>query len=319
MELRVEVVGASVNCDISGDIGQVTASVTAEGLVQVEILDDLPNDQECCTITLTGDVEDTFELRPLRGDVNFSGIVNATDKNLVKGKIGHPIDQGDNFIYDVNMSGTINATDKNLVKGWIGGNAGTCPGGGRGAGIGVDPLPAGIADGAPQTDGPGISALAGTQLELRPVDGSGEVTALTPYTTYEVHYDSDLDAVSDYILFAVATAPGQGLSAASAPSAGDWSATGQFTFIDFVDDWDAPISAPGYPAGYWRYQMVTDEAGPTGVPGSQGHLCSITTEGPGQFDLHLYLAWTDPATQVVVETQTQAAYTVASPGGGTGG
>ena len=44
--------------------------------------------------------------------------MNATDKNLVKGKIGAALDAAV-FIYDVNATGAINATDKNLVKGWI--------------------------------------------------------------------------------------------------------------------------------------------------------------------------------------------------------
>ena len=69
----------------------------------------------------------TFTVRTLAGDVNRSGRVNATDKNLVKGKIGEPPLSADDFLYDVNLSGRINATDKNLVKGWIGRTAAVCP------------------------------------------------------------------------------------------------------------------------------------------------------------------------------------------------
>ena len=108
------------------------------------------------------------------------------------------------------------------------------------------------------------------------------------------------------------------------PPSGDWSATGEFVFIDLVADWGAPFDAFGYPVGYWRYQMVTDEMGPAfgsgsaPTAGSSGHLCNITTEGLGQLDLDLYLAWVDDPTQTVVETQTQAAFVVVGPTGGTG-
>ncbi|MCH7813481.1 MAG: hypothetical protein IID40_05615, partial [Planctomycetes bacterium] len=70
--------------------------------------------------------EDSYAVRTLAGDVNGSGVVNATDKNLVKGKINRALDNGD-FVNDVNASGVINATDKNLTKGWIGHTAALCP------------------------------------------------------------------------------------------------------------------------------------------------------------------------------------------------
>ncbi|MCP4249228.1 MAG: hypothetical protein GY778_19465 [bacterium] len=93
-----------------------------------------PPDEHCYSIDLTGMqtlaanedlVFNALTLNVLRGDVNASGIVNATDKNLVKGNINKPVNI-DKFIYDVNASGLINATDKNLTKGWIGGTL-VCP------------------------------------------------------------------------------------------------------------------------------------------------------------------------------------------------
>ncbi|MCH7812815.1 MAG: matrixin family metalloprotease [Planctomycetes bacterium] len=78
----------------------------------------LPN-TECCTLLLTGGATGSQVIKMLQGDVNGSGRVNATDKNLVKGKIGPPPLVCDDFFYDVNTSGRINATDKNLVKGKI--------------------------------------------------------------------------------------------------------------------------------------------------------------------------------------------------------
>ncbi|MCP4249223.1 MAG: hypothetical protein GY778_19440, partial [bacterium] len=81
---------------------------------------------DCCTVILSGDAVDQYDLSALAGDVNGSGVVNATDKNLVKGNISNAVD-ADKFVFDVNASGTINATDKNLTKGWIGTSAILCP------------------------------------------------------------------------------------------------------------------------------------------------------------------------------------------------
>ena len=72
-------------------------------------------------MTLGGGATGNQVIKMLQGDVNGSGRVNATDKNVVKGKITTqtPPLFGDDFFYDVNMSGRINATDKNFVKGRI--------------------------------------------------------------------------------------------------------------------------------------------------------------------------------------------------------
>ena len=72
-------------------------------------------------MTLGGGATGSQVIKMLEGDVNGSGRVNATDKNIVKGKITSltPPLADDDFFYDVNMSGRVNATDKNLVKGRI--------------------------------------------------------------------------------------------------------------------------------------------------------------------------------------------------------
>ncbi len=85
----------------------------------------LPNG-ECCELVLSGGATGTAMIQILEGDVNQNGIVNATDKNLVKGKIGRTLD-AENFVFDVNMTGTINATDKFLVKAEIGEVVAVCP------------------------------------------------------------------------------------------------------------------------------------------------------------------------------------------------
>ncbi len=110
-------VSAVVSCQNSLYAGSVDAALVDADTVRVT-MSPLP-DEDCCTITLSGDVGDGFVVRTLAGDVDRSDRVNATDKNLVKGKIGAALDAAV-FIYDVNATGAINATDKNLVKGWIG-------------------------------------------------------------------------------------------------------------------------------------------------------------------------------------------------------
>ncbi|MCH7702209.1 MAG: hypothetical protein IID37_11020 [Planctomycetes bacterium] len=98
-----------------------TVTVSTDGMTVTADFDPpLPN-TECCTITLGGGALGSQLIKILQGDVDGSGRVNATDKNLVKGKITSrsPPLAGDDFFYDVNMSGRINATDKNLVKGKI--------------------------------------------------------------------------------------------------------------------------------------------------------------------------------------------------------
>ena len=96
-------------------------TVSTDGLeVTAKFEPPLPN-TECCTMTLGGGAGGSQVIKILQGDVNGSGRVNATDKNLVKGKITSrdPPLAGDDFFYDINMSGRINATDKNLVKGRV--------------------------------------------------------------------------------------------------------------------------------------------------------------------------------------------------------
>ena len=106
---------------------RLMAETPADGTMAAVIgLDPALPGQNCCTVTLTGDLEAGFQVQILAGDVNFSGRVNATDKNLVKGEIGEIFGPG-NFVYDVNTTGTINATDKNLVKGWINNLSPECP------------------------------------------------------------------------------------------------------------------------------------------------------------------------------------------------
>ncbi|MCP4245580.1 MAG: hypothetical protein GY778_00885, partial [bacterium] len=114
--------------------GGVTPTLDPTGSILTIDLDPPLGDQDCYAIGLAGmtsteggDIlNPTFTVRTLVGDVNRTGRVNATDKNLIKGKIGTPL-SADDFLFDVNLSGRINATDKNLVKGWIGHTVAECP------------------------------------------------------------------------------------------------------------------------------------------------------------------------------------------------
>ncbi|MCH7813713.1 MAG: hypothetical protein IID40_06795 [Planctomycetes bacterium] len=91
-------------------------TVSTDGLTVTAIFyPALPN-THCCTLTLGGGASGSQVIKMLAADVNGSGRVNATDKNLVKGAQGPPPLPADEFFFDVNMSGRINATDKNLVK-----------------------------------------------------------------------------------------------------------------------------------------------------------------------------------------------------------
>ncbi|MCP4246523.1 MAG: hypothetical protein GY778_05690 [bacterium] len=124
----VSSVSVSMSC-ASGHLGSPTVSI-GSGLngpasrLTVDF-DPLPN-IECCTVTLSGDAVDQYDISALAGDVNGSGAVNATDKNLVKGNIINAVD-AEKYVFDVNASNTINATDKNLTKGWMGTSVMPCP------------------------------------------------------------------------------------------------------------------------------------------------------------------------------------------------
>ncbi|MCP4245484.1 MAG: hypothetical protein GY778_00395 [bacterium] len=121
-------VGVTMNC-ATGHIGSPTVTIGpgpngAQSRLTVDFAA-LPK-IDCCRLTFSGDVTDQFEFQALAGDVNGSGIVNATDKNLVKGAINKLVN-ANRFVLDVNNTGAINATDKNLTKGWMGSSAMSCP------------------------------------------------------------------------------------------------------------------------------------------------------------------------------------------------
>ena len=204
-----------------------------------------------------------------------------------------------------------------------GGGAGAGAGDGGGAlaapdGDGGDGVAEEAADEAPlPPPDPWTYLQADIVLELRPVGGEAAATVLVPDTSYEVHYQADYDRVNGYALFAVAASPGHGFAAGAPAPAGDWSATGNFLFVDLeTDEAGGPIAATGYPDGYFRYQMAGDdiwttpEADSPDHAGPQGHFCNVTTQGPGQLNLQLYAWWIDEVAYTVVDMETQASFVV---------
>ena len=153
---------------------------------------------------------------------------------------------------------------------------------------------------------------ASLALEVQPLGGGEPVTVLAPHTTYELHYQAGYDRVNAYVLFAVATSPGHGFAGASPPPAGDWSATGDFGFVDIEAEFDGLATPHGYPEGYFRYQMAYDDFWPDTdkYAGPQGHFCNFTTQSPGEINLELYLCWLDNEAYESAEMYTQVVFIV---------
>ena len=98
----------------------------------IDLAPPLP-DQDCFTVDLTGMTSSdgapllnpSFTVTTLAGDVNFSGTVTTTDKDLILGVLG-PIDET-TFYFDVNCNGSITTTDKDIIVGLLGNSAPACP------------------------------------------------------------------------------------------------------------------------------------------------------------------------------------------------
>ncbi len=116
-------VSASVSC-VTGTFGG-SATVTAAGtLVTVDFSTALP-DADCCTITLSGDASGSFDVRPLRGDIDRNGVVSTGDASVIKPNFGqNPASVGAQFDFDAN--GVISTGDASQIKPLFG-NAAACP------------------------------------------------------------------------------------------------------------------------------------------------------------------------------------------------
>ena len=117
-------VSATVDCVNNTYSGSVTTSAY-ESTVEVEFNPALP-DEDCCTITLSGEVEDTFAVRTLAGDVDRDGAVSTGDASVVKPHFGEPAD-ADNAEFDFDCNGLVSTSDFSTIKPNFGHQAPACP------------------------------------------------------------------------------------------------------------------------------------------------------------------------------------------------
>jgi hypothetical protein len=118
-------VNASVNCVNNTYTGAVT--VTADGSTTVTVdLDPALPDEDCCEVVLTGDVQDSYQVRTLAGDTNLSGTVTSADALQMKVYFDQSADAG-NFEFDFNCSGDISPADYLQIKVYFGNEAALCP------------------------------------------------------------------------------------------------------------------------------------------------------------------------------------------------
>ncbi|HUU84097.1 MAG TPA: hypothetical protein VM243_11395 [Phycisphaerae bacterium] len=120
----VTTVDASVECVNSTYTG--APSVTPDGTtVTVELSSAFP-DLDCCTVTLSGQVDDSIAVRTLTGDVDLSGDISTADGSSVKQRLG----LGAEVVgaqYDVDTDDAISTADKSSVKARLGNIAAVCP------------------------------------------------------------------------------------------------------------------------------------------------------------------------------------------------
>ncbi len=133
---QVESVDAEVSCAVNGY--QAVLTVAAVGsTVTVEFAEPLP-DQDCCTITLSGDAVDEFVIRTLQGDLNRDGVVSTGDASRIKARFGNELSQS-NISYDFNQDGAIDAVDQTSVIVRFGRTAAVCEASATAGGVGGRP------------------------------------------------------------------------------------------------------------------------------------------------------------------------------------
>ena len=112
----------SGSASVTGGTGTVGGTPTFSGKTMTVELSNVADAQQI-SVTVSG-VTDTFSqvlpdktvaMKILLGDVNSSGMVNASDVAQVKSRIGQPVDTT-NFRSDVNANGSINAGDIVITK-----------------------------------------------------------------------------------------------------------------------------------------------------------------------------------------------------------
>ena len=120
----VSAVSASVAC-VNNPFGGAATTSALGTTVTVDFSVALP-DQDCCTVTLTGDAEDSFDVVTLRGDINRDGVVSTADASIIKPKFGQiPTVVGAEF--DYNVDGIVSTADFSQVKPLFGNAGPACP------------------------------------------------------------------------------------------------------------------------------------------------------------------------------------------------
>jgi hypothetical protein len=119
----VSAVEASVDC--VNQIYAGTVEATADGATVTVGFSPALADQDCCTVTLSGEVEDEFVVRTLAGDVDRDGTVSTADASVVKPHFGEPADAG-NAQYDYDCNGAVTTGDFSVIKPLFGHEL-TCP------------------------------------------------------------------------------------------------------------------------------------------------------------------------------------------------
>ncbi|MFQ5492342.1 MAG: hypothetical protein ACE5GE_16655 [Phycisphaerae bacterium] len=149
-------------------------------------------------------------------------------------------------------------------------------------------------------------------FELRPVGVRQPAIDLTARTAYEVHYWADTANVTGYALYALTDSADQSLSAASPPESGDWSEGQLFVFAEAAYATEFTEMDLSRSAGHSRYDVIGDDLWPCQVvcAAPSGHLCNVTTDGPGTMVLQLIMYQDDMDAQQTVEMQAEAVFDV---------
>jgi predicted outer membrane repeat protein len=130
--LKIEVQTSTEVTDVSADVACVnsvyggTVTATPSGTtVTLDFSPALP-DVDCCQITMTGDVDECFTVRPLAGDTDRSGVVSTADVSVIKPHFGETAD-ADNAEFDFDCDGLITMADFSQIKPLFGHSAPGCP------------------------------------------------------------------------------------------------------------------------------------------------------------------------------------------------
>ena len=115
-------VGASVEC--WGGTAPGASVGIAEQVVTVTFDATLP-DEACCRVTLTGDVDDDFDVRRLIGDLDQNNSVTSGDMDSVANQIGQALTES-NFTKDQDGNGDITSGDMDSIANKIGHAAAAC-------------------------------------------------------------------------------------------------------------------------------------------------------------------------------------------------